>query len=123
MAAFTDAGVGTSAGGTTPSYGTTKTSSPNTRITRFADGFEQRIVFGLQQNQNPRVYSLEFEKSNADIEKIEEFFDNRHIDAASFDFVPPGETVTRKVVCESWSKSIPYAGRATLQATFREVFE
>tara|TARA_R100000773_G_scaffold9177_1_gene8701 strand:+ start:2172 stop:2543 length:372 start_codon:yes stop_codon:yes gene_type:complete len=123
MAAFNDADVGTSAGGTTPSYGIRKISSPRTKVTRFADGFEQRIVFGLQQHQNPRVYNLKFEKSNADAEKIEEFFDNRHIDAASFDFVPPGETVTRKVVCESWNKSIPYAGRATIQATFREVFE
>ena len=26
-------------------------------------------------------------------------------------------------VCESWSKSIPYNNRATLQCTFREVFE
>ena len=26
-------------------------------------------------------------------------------------------------VCESWSKSIPYNNRATIQATFREVFE
>ena len=26
-------------------------------------------------------------------------------------------------VCESWSKSIPYLNRATINATFREVFE
>ena len=26
-------------------------------------------------------------------------------------------------VCENWSKSIPYNNRATIQATFREVFE
>ena len=28
-----------------------------------------------------------------------------------------------KFVCEAWSKSIPYLNRATIQATFREVFE
>ena len=28
-----------------------------------------------------------------------------------------------KYVCESWNKSIPYNNRATIQATFREVFE
>ena len=28
-----------------------------------------------------------------------------------------------KYVCESWTKSIPYNNRATIQATFREVFE
>ena len=26
-------------------------------------------------------------------------------------------------VCENWNKSIPYNNRATIQATFREVFE
>ena len=26
-------------------------------------------------------------------------------------------------VCENWSKSIPYNNRATIQTTFREVFE
>ena len=26
-------------------------------------------------------------------------------------------------VCENWTKSIPYNNRATIQATFREVFE
>ena len=29
----------------------------------------------------------------------------------------------RQYVCESWSKSIPYNNRATIQTTFREVFE
>lgn len=30
---------------------------------------------------------------------------------------------TSHFVCESWSKSIPYVNRATINATFREVFE
>ena len=41
----------------------------------------------------------------------------------SFDFTPPGETVSQKFVCQSWTKSIPFNNRATIQATFREVFE
>ena len=123
MATFNDLGVGTSTGGTTPSYGIQKSSAPFTRVTRFADGYEQRVVFGLPQHQNPKVYNLRFEKSNADAQKIEDFLDLQHKNATSFNFAPPGESVTRKVVCESWSKSIPYLDRATVQATFREVFE
>ena len=38
-------------------------------------------------------------------------------------FTPPGESAATKYVCPSWSKSIPYNNRATIQATFREVFE
>ena len=44
MATFNDSDVGTSTGGTTPSYGIQKTSAPFTRVTRFADGYEQRVV-------------------------------------------------------------------------------
>ena len=34
-----------------------------------------------------------------------------------------GEPSSYKFVCETWNKSIPYLNRATIQATFREVFE
>jgi len=123
MATFNDGDVGTTAGGTTPSYDLRKTSAPFTKVTRFADGYEQRIVFGLPQHANPKIYSLKFEKSNADAQKIEDFLDLQHRNATSFDFVPPAETVTRKVVCDTWTKSVPYLNRAVVTATFREVFE
>jgi phage-related protein len=29
----------------------------------------------------------------------------------------------KKFVCETWSKSIPYNNRASISATFRQVFE
>ena len=49
MATFDDSiGGGLTTGATTPKYGQRKVSRPNTRIVRFADGYEQRIVFGLQ---------------------------------------------------------------------------
>ena len=57
MATFNDSDVGTSTGGTTPSYGVQKASAPFTRVTRFADGYEQRVVFGLPQHQNPKAVS------------------------------------------------------------------
>ena len=41
-----------------PSYPVKKSSAPNTRVVRFADGFEQRIVFGLPKQQNPKILHL-----------------------------------------------------------------
>ena len=38
-----------------PSYGTRKKNAPVSRTVRFADGYEHRIIFGLAQNQNPKV--------------------------------------------------------------------
>ena len=116
----------------TPTYGQQKRSAPNTRIVRFADGYEHRILFGLAQHQNPKVFNFTFNVSESDnfnstgissADTIENFLDARANDTASFDFQPPGEPSTSKFVCEGWSKSIPYLNRATIQATFREVFE
>ena len=106
-----------------PTYGQQKRSAPNTRTIRFADGFEHRILFGLAEHQNPKIYNFTFNVSETEADEIETFLDARANDSASFDFEAPGETAAQKFVCESWSKSIPYNNRATIQTTFREVFE
>ena len=123
MATFDDATLNTTTGATTPKYGQQKRSAPNTRTVRFADGYEHRILFGLAEHQNPKVYSLTFEVSETDADTIETFLDARANDSASFTFTPPGESSASQYVCESWNKSIPYLNRARVQATFREVFE
>ena len=74
-------------------------------------------------NQNPKEFSFTFEVSETDADTIETFLDARANDSASFTFTPPGEASSSQFVCENWSKSIPYNNRATIQATFREVFE
>ena len=104
----------------TPTYGTRKTNSPIVRTTQFGDGYQQRTQFGL--NQNPKVFSLTFNDSETDADTIETFLDARG-GTESFDFTPPGETSSSKFICRSWTKSMPYNNRATINATFEEVFE
>ena len=106
-----------------PSYGQQKSSAPLTRTVRFADGYEHRILFGLAQHQNPKVFDFTLDVAETDADTIETFLDARANDSDSFTFTPPGESSSSEFVCESWSKSIPYNNRATIQATFREVFE
>lgn len=105
----------------TPTYGAQKTSQPKVRTVRFGDGYEQRLTFGL--NQNPKQWSLTWNVSETDADTIETFLDARADDAASFDWTPLDEATSYKWVCEQWSKSIPYNNRATITATFRQVFE
>ena len=105
----------------TPTYGVQKRSNPSVRTVRFGDGYEQRTTLGI--NQNPKVYQLTFEVSETDADTIETFLDARAADNASFDFTPPGDGSSSKFVCESWTKSIPYLNRASIQASFRQVFE
>ena len=106
-----------------PTYGVRKKSNPGTRTVRFADGYEHRLLFGLPEHQNPKVYDLKFDVSASGANTIETFLDARAIDSASFTFTPPGEISSSQFVCESWSKSISYFNRAEITATFREVFE
>ena len=106
-----------------PTYGVQKKSAPRTRTIRFADGYEHRLLFGLEEHQNPKIFNLTFEVSETDADTIETFLDARANDSDSFDFTPPGEATSSKFVCESWNKSIPYVNRARIQVTFREVFE
>ena len=105
----------------TPTYGIQKRSAPNVRKVQFGDGYESRFTMGI--NQDPKVYNLTFEVSETDSDTIETFLDARAADFASFDFTPPGEGSSSKFVCETWSKSIPYLNRATVTATFEQVFE
>ena len=104
----------------TPTYGTRKTNSPIVKTTQFGDGYQQRVQFGL--NQNPKVFSLTFNVSETDADTIETFLDARG-GTESFDFTPPGETSSSKFICRCWTKSMPYNNRATINATFEEVFE
>mgnify|MGYP000524317174 CR=1 FL=1 len=103
----------------TPTYGIQKKSQPNVRIAQFGSGYSQRTTFGL--NQNPKSYDLTFEVSETDADTIEDFLDARG-GVEKFDFTPPGDS-SGKYICRNWSKSIPYLNRATIQATFEQVFE
>lgn len=106
----------------TASYGAQKSSKPVVRTTQFGDGYEQRTTFGL--NQNPKEWSLTWQNiTEANADTIEAFLDARAADGTSFDWTPPDTATSYKWVCQQWDKTIPYTGRATITATFRQVFE
>jgi phage-related protein len=105
----------------TPTYGAQKSSRPNVRTVQFGDGYQQRLTYGL--NQNPKSWSLTWEVSETDADTIETFLNNRAADNASFDWTPLDEATSYKWICPEWNKSVPYKNRATITATFQQVFE
>ena len=106
----------------TQGYGATKTSEPKIRTTQFNDGYILRIKFG--QNIDPKVWSLSWVNiSETDADSIEAFLEARIDDGASFDWTPPDTSTAYKWICISWTKTIPYVNRATVRATFQQVFE
>tara|TARA_R100001163_G_scaffold52212_1_gene39582 strand:+ start:2093 stop:2446 length:354 start_codon:yes stop_codon:yes gene_type:complete len=105
-----------------PSFPVRKVSKPNTRTVKFGDGYEHRILFGL--NQNPKIFNLKWKNiSEAESDTLENFLDDRAVDGASFTYTPHNETTAMQFKCTEWSKNMEYPNRATLQATFTQVFE
>ena len=105
-----------------PSFPVRKISKPRTRTVTFGDGYEHRLLFGL--NQNPKVFNLVWKNiSEADSDTIETFLDARAVDNDSFTYTPPSESSAMEFKCTDWTKNIEFPNRATIQATFTQVFE
>ncbi len=106
----------------TQGYGASKASSPQIRVAQFNDGYAQRIKFG--QNIDPKVWTLSWTNiTEANADTIVTFLEARADDGASFDWTPPDTSTAYKWVCLSWNKAIPYLNRATISASFIQVFE
>tara|TARA_Y100000401_G_C8204367_1_gene165201 strand:+ start:68 stop:412 length:345 start_codon:yes stop_codon:yes gene_type:complete len=104
-----------------PDFGVRKISKPNIRIAQFGDGYSQRSTFGI--NQNLKVYNLSFTNiTETESDEIEDFLDAR-AGVESFTFTPPNESSSSKFICRDWNKENPFAGRATITATFEQVAE
>ena len=105
-----------------PVFGVTKNVSPFVTRTRFQDGYEQVIKFGL--NINPKVYRLKFENiTEAESDTIETFLDARIADGDYFNWQAPDEASTSKYRALRRVKKIDFPNRATIEVTFTEVFE
>tara|TARA_B100000927_G_C16322238_1_gene411846 strand:+ start:334 stop:687 length:354 start_codon:yes stop_codon:yes gene_type:complete len=107
-----------------PSFPVRKKSSPKIRTVKFQDGYEHRIFFGLPEHQNPKEFSLTWKNiTESEIDSLEAFLDARALDGASFTYTAPNESSSMNFKCPNWNKSMDFPGRATLTATFIEVFE
>jgi phage-related protein len=98
-----------------------KTVTPRVKVARFGDGYEQRVVDGI--NAQAARWSLTFSRETADLDAIEAFLRARGA-AEAFDWLAPGATATIRVVCREWTRT-PHTGLRTgeLSCTFEEVFE
>ena len=104
-----------------PDFNFTKNSEPKVRIAEFGSGYSQRSSFGI--NQNLKNYDFTFTNiTETESDEIEDFLDAR-AGVESFTFTPPNESSSSKFICLKYSKTIPFAGRATVTVTFQEVAE
>jgi len=104
----------------TPTYGAQKTSQPRVRMVQYGDGYSQRLKYGL--NTDPKQWALTWNVSETDADTIETFLEARG-GAEAFDWTPIDSATSYKWICMEWNKTIPYLNRATITATFTQVFE
>lgn len=104
-----------------PTYSLTKQSEPRIRTTRFGDGYQQRITFGL--NQNPKEWRLTFILRNTDADTVEAFLDARAADTDNFTWTPPGSASPLRWICPSWNREYFSSTHSQLDMTFQQVFE
>lgn len=116
-----------------PDKGMTKTSKPRVRVAKFGDGYEQRLVDGI--NSIEESYKLSFKnRPKAEIDDIVAFFDSLN-GVTAFDFTFPDSNQTSntpplvlnetkiKVVCAQYNTSYTSNDHYTCSATFRRVYE
>ena len=107
-----------------PVFGVTIANKPVKKILRYADGYEHRFNFGVASHQNPRYVNLKFENiTEAESDTLINFLKDRDNDNASFDFTPPNDTIGKFVVDKEYKKTIEFPNLATVEVSFREVFE
>tara|TARA_R100001510_G_C7586046_1_gene157340 strand:- start:126 stop:473 length:348 start_codon:yes stop_codon:yes gene_type:complete len=105
-----------------PSFGLTKNINPDVNTTKFQDGYEHVIKFGL--NINPKVYNLQFKNITlADSNTIENFLNARILDGEYFNWQAPDQSTPGKYRALPRTKTINYPNHVTINVTFREVFE
>lgn len=118
--------VGGSLGTVVPDKGLTVTNTPKVHMSTFGDGYEHRIVDGI--NSLPQTFTLSFAtRPKADIDDIVAFFESKN-GVTAFDYVlsdsnESGSELTIKVVCTTWSQTWAYDNFYSLTANFRRVYE
>lgn len=102
-----------------------KTSKPRTLKATFGDGYEQRLIDGI--NNINETFSVSFNnREKEEIDDIITFFDSK-AGATAFNYTYPdsnnsGET-TVKVVCEDYNLVFSQNDFYGCTATFRRVYE
>ena len=109
-----------------PDRGLSKTVKPRTHTSKFGDGYEQRLVAGI--NPLKEEFDVKFNnRARAEIDDIVAFFESKK-GVTNFSFTYPdtnsgGNEATIRVVCDDWSTSYESAVSSSLSAKFRRVYE
>lgn len=109
----------------TPDKGMSRQATPRVRVSKFGDGYEQRLTDGL--NPIAETWQVTFNNRSYDeIDDITGFFASLK-GATSFNLTIPDETAGGeriiKVVVETYTQNYNFDGFYSASATLRRVYE
>ena len=112
-----------------PDKSMSRQAAPRVHIAAFGDGYEQRLVDGI--NVLEETFSISFNtRTKLEIDDIIDFFETK-AGVTAFNYTIPdtngseasGTETTIKVVCSSWNKVWNYGDFYSATANFRRVYE
>tara|TARA_B100001079_G_C16341205_1_gene483657 strand:+ start:108 stop:530 length:423 start_codon:yes stop_codon:yes gene_type:complete len=109
-----------------PDRGFSEAFKPKFHIAKFGDGYEQRLVDGI--NSIDQAFTVQFSKrEKEEIDDITSFLTSLE-GVTSFNFTIPdtnssGNEKTIKVVCDNFTKNYNYGNFYSCSAKFRRVYE
>ena len=109
-----------------PDKGIGRQSTPRVLVGKFGDGYEQRLVDGI--NSVEETFSVTFNnRTAAEIDDITGYFASLK-GATSFTYTIPddnaaGGELAIKVVCQNYNQMYTHDGLYSVAATFKRVYE
>lgn len=101
-----------------PAPGASKAVAPRVRAANFGDGYQQHVADGI--NAAPSTWNLTFPGLSAAVANAIEAYLITAV-GSSFDWTDPAG-VAGKWMCASWQREVLGMGKATITATFTQVF-
>lgn len=100
-----------------PDWGSTFAKKPRVQVTKFGDGYENRVSVGL--NNSPEVWTLKFTASKSDTALVLAFLEARNGVESFYWQNPYGNT--NVYVCREWKTD--NGAIRTVSMDFEQVFE
>lgn len=99
----------------------TRASKPRARVAQFGDGYSQRLVEGI--NTQDDTWELSFvHRSIVDAADIVSFLETKY-GTVPFLWTPPGDLTQFKVICEEWKTEYASPISRTISCTFKRVYD
>lgn len=102
-----------------PDSDSSSDTKPNTKVSKFGDGYEQRASTGL--NSNPAKWSLKFTRTREDAKNILAFL-RQHGAVKAFLWITPLQE-EGVYVCRGWKTTQLKNGIIEISVEFEQVFE